>query len=347
MSCYRTGTGRMEAMEDGMGLTELGPVGVGDPSTEGTYVCRFSPHLVEVARQELQEKPEWRLRDIQALRDMLKEHPEIPAPTDDGFLLRFLRARKFDYDKALLLIDNYYKCRRVWPDVFVNFYPSSVRHVLEAGVVTALPQPDAQGRRIIVLRPGLWNPAVAPATDMLRVLYMTLEMLVRQEETQVCGLVVLADYAGLGLAHASHLGPAFARRVATVLQDAFPVRVKAVNIFNEPIIMKAIFAIVKPFLKEKLQKRYYFHGSDLSSLHRSLPPGVLPNEYGGAAGPLDAQRWALTLLDWEPFFLREFGGPVAIAPTPTLGTDGQQLQIGTSRAASQYSDEAEEASAKL
>lgn len=35
------------------------------------YTCTLSPELVAKAREELQEKPEWRLRDVQALRDMI------------------------------------------------------------------------------------------------------------------------------------------------------------------------------------------------------------------------------------------------------------------------------------
>lgn len=35
------------------------------------YSCTLTPDLVTKAREELQEKPEWRLRDVQALRDMI------------------------------------------------------------------------------------------------------------------------------------------------------------------------------------------------------------------------------------------------------------------------------------
>lgn len=38
-------------------------------------------------------------------------------------------------------------------------------------------------------------------------------------------------------------------------KDGFPIRIKAVNIINEPRIFKGIFAIIKPFLKEKMAER--------------------------------------------------------------------------------------------
>lgn len=40
-----------------------------------------------------------------------------------------------------------------------------------------------------------------------------------------------------------------------MFQDGFPIRIKAVNIINEPRIFKGIFAIIKPFLKEKMAER--------------------------------------------------------------------------------------------
>lgn len=119
------------------------------------YVCTLTPELEAKAREELQEKPEWRLRDVQALRDMiLKEHSGLRTRLDDAFLLRFLRARKFDYDRALQLLLNYHSSRRTWPEVFQDLKPSTVKHVLELGFLTVLPRPDPHGRYVLCLRPG-------------------------------------------------------------------------------------------------------------------------------------------------------------------------------------------------
>lgn len=38
------------------------------------YECKLSTDLQEKAKKELNEKPEWRDRDIQALRDMVIAH---------------------------------------------------------------------------------------------------------------------------------------------------------------------------------------------------------------------------------------------------------------------------------
>lgn len=126
------------------------------------YVCSLTEDLVTKAREELQEKPEWRLRDVQALRDMVrKEYPYLSTSLDDAFLLRFLRARKFDYDRALQLLVNYHGCRRSWPEVFSNLRPSALKDVLNSGFLTVLPHTDPRGCHVLCIRPGTGDCVVS------------------------------------------------------------------------------------------------------------------------------------------------------------------------------------------
>ncbi|KAM4032176.1 alpha-tocopherol transfer protein-like isoform 1-T3 [Anomaloglossus baeobatrachus] len=278
-----------------------------DSTLHEGYVCTLTPELILKAREELQEKPEWRLRDVQALRDMIwKDYPNLKTRVDDAFLLRFLRARKFDYDRALQLLVNYYSCRKGWPEVFTNLRPSAVKPVLDSGFLTVLPHTDTEGRRIVCIRPGQWNPRTFPITENLRAIYLSLEKLIEAEETQVNGIMILADYEGVGLSQASHFGPFIAKKIIGILQDGFPIRIKAVNIINEPRIFKGIYAILRPFLKEKIVKRIFLHGSDLNSLHSNVPKAILPEEYGGTAGKLDISAWSQTLLAAENDFAQDF-----------------------------------------
>ncbi|MEQ2197568.1 hypothetical protein XENOCAPTIV_000419, partial [Xenoophorus captivus] len=227
------------------------------------YSCTLTPELVAKAREELQEKPEWRLRD---------EHPTLRTRLDDAFLLRFLRARKFDYDRALQLLLNYHAGRKAWPEVFQDLKPSTVKHVLDLGFLTILPRPDPNGRYILFLQPGKWRPNDYPFVDNVRAIYLTLEKLIQPEETQVNGIVILADYTGVGMSQASNPGPSLAKKVVSILQ-------------------------------------YVLHGSDLRSLQRNIPPSVLPEDYGGTAGRLDMSAWSRLLLDCEEEFIVEFCQP--------------------------------------
>ncbi|XP_032817754.1 alpha-tocopherol transfer protein-like isoform X2 [Petromyzon marinus] len=310
----------------------------------GGYVCSLSPELVERARVELGENPETRAQEVQKLREALARRPDIPARTDDAFLLRFLRARKFDHEKTLKLIKNYYKCHQTWPDVFQDFRPSAVKNVLDSGFIRVVPQRDSQGRRIIIQSPGKWNPSTTPIIENLRAMYMTLELLLQSEETQVNGIVLLGDYKGLGLAQVTNFSPYFVKRMTTVLQDAFPMRIKGQSSINEPVIFKAVFAMIKPFLKEKMRKRMNFHGSDFLSLHKKISPDLLPAEYGGTAPAITTDTWTQTLLAAEPYFLETFGNisfTKAESPDEVLTAEEKKLQEDLNRAIEEAGPEEE------
>ena len=51
------------------------------------------------------------------------------------------------------------------------------------------------------------------------------------------------------------------------------------------------------------------HGSDVRSLHRNIPPSVLPGQYGGSVAHLDMSAWSRMLLDCEEEFIVEFCQP--------------------------------------
>ena len=63
-----------------------------------------------------------------------------------------------------------------------------------------------------------WTPSNYPITENIRAIYLTLEKLIQSEETQVNGIVILADYKGVSLSKASHFGPFVAKKVIGILQ---------------------------------------------------------------------------------------------------------------------------------
>ena len=78
----------------------------------------------------------------------------MKSRTDDAFLLRFLRARKFDYDRAYNLLVNYYTIRASNADIIGQITPSSVEHVYDSGTVAMLPYRDKEGRKILYFNSG-------------------------------------------------------------------------------------------------------------------------------------------------------------------------------------------------
>lgn len=137
----------------------------------------------------------------------LQEQPNLRTRLDDAFLLRFLRARKFDYDRALQLLLNYHAGRKAWPEVFQDLKPSTVKHVLDLGFLTVLPRPDPNGRYILCLRPGWCRLHRHAILDLSDALFCQTHTLKYYSEW-----VILTIYQGKAFAHD-------ARLLTSVLQE--------------------------------------------------------------------------------------------------------------------------------
>ncbi|KAL4217917.1 hypothetical protein ACF0H5_022656 [Mactra antiquata] len=266
--------------------------------TTNEYVCTLSDDLVQKAQEELNEKPEWRSRDIQALRDMIQKKPELKIRTDDAYLLRFLRAKKFDYDRAFNLVVRHFemKADEKNKQLFNNLRPSAIKHVLEAGVTGVLQNRDKFGRRVIIFRPGKWDPSKYSIDDIFRTNFLTLSKLVEDEETQVSGIIMLMDLKGMGFSHAKNISPFYAKRIASLLQDCFPMRFKGIHYVNEPAVFDYVFAIIRPFMKQKILDRIHFHGTKYEELREYIDINDLPSDYGGNASSYNNEDWMKTLL---------------------------------------------------
>ena len=67
---------------------------------------------------------------------------------DDGFLLRFLRCKKFDVDKALDMYVGYHQTRSHYPKVFQDFTVETVAPLLQSGVVSIMDGKSREGETV-------------------------------------------------------------------------------------------------------------------------------------------------------------------------------------------------------
>lgn len=57
--------------------------------------------------------------------------------------------------------------------------------------------------------------------------------------------------------------------------------VQAIHILNHSWIFDKIYNVFKPLLTSDTQSKIYFHGYDVTSLHKYINPEHLPERYGG------------------------------------------------------------------
>ncbi|XP_062424190.1 alpha-tocopherol transfer protein [Rhea pennata] len=217
-----------------------------------------------------------------------------PQPLADSFLLRFLRARDFDLEPAWRLLKNYQKWRIECPEISADLRPSSILGLLRAGYHGVLRSRDPYGSKVLIYRIGRWDPKLFTAYDVFRVSLITSELIVKEIETQRNGVKAIFDLQGWRFAHAFQISPAVAKKIAAVLTDSFPLKVRGIHLINEPLFFHPVFALIKPFLTEKIKERVYMHGNNyMQSLTEHFPVSILPQEYGGEEVSIDvlAEEW--------------------------------------------------------
>ncbi|KAJ8336792.1 hypothetical protein SKAU_G00380120 [Synaphobranchus kaupii] len=241
-----------------------------------------------------------KLRQKAGQEDILCEHLAL----SDNFLIRFLRARDFDVDLSLKLLINYHRWRRECPEISANLHSSSVLGLLQNNYHGVLKSRDASGSRVLIYRIGQWNPKDFTAYEVFRVSLITSELIVQETDTQRNGLKAIFDLQGWCFAHAFQINASLAKKISAVLTDSFPLKVRGIHLVNEPLLFRPVFAMIRPFLPDKIKQRVHMHGSSfLCSLCQHFPHSILPPEYGGTGPGLDevCQDWTSFIAQSEEY----------------------------------------------
>ncbi|XP_076456647.1 alpha-tocopherol transfer protein-like isoform X2 [Babylonia areolata] len=200
---------------------------------------------------------------------------------------------------------SFYKMKKDYPEVFDDLTPKRVQSLLETGYSGLLKHRAPDGSCILFYRPGRWDPDKHTVDETLGHDFLILSKMIEDEETQVCGMTVIADMKDFGWHQAKHCTPTVTRKQVTMFQDAFPLRFRGAHYVNEPTFFDALFAIGKPFLKEKFVKRINLHGSKYESLHKVFPREILPEDLGGTLPPFSNNEMVAEMLACEQQFAEE------------------------------------------
>lgn len=208
------------------------------------------------AYKEINENLESRLLDVEALRERIKLRPDVLiSRDDDDFLIRFLRSRKYNKDRAFDLLLNYSLFRRKHQSFFKTLKVSCLRPVFEDGLPMVSPLRDQLGRNIVYFFSGNWNTSLYTFEDILRALLLTIEYLIESERTQLFGVVLVIDFTGWKLADAQLIKKQHLLDAINVFQNCFPARFKGVHLINQPWYVRMMLAFVTPSLKRKSANR--------------------------------------------------------------------------------------------
>ncbi|XP_071443193.1 retinol-binding protein pinta-like [Hetaerina americana] len=266
--------------------------------------------LQEIARTQLNEDPKRIDNDLQHIKDWLSKQPHLTARMDDQFLIAFLRGCKYSLERTKEKLDFYYTVRTSLNEYFNDRDPMKpeIQKILDLGVMLPLPEPDDLGRKVFLVRMGIQNPNETHMSDIIKVNLMTMDyMVMKDDRFTVAGVVSVLDSSKFTLSHAAQMTPTMIKQVMKCSEDGYPVRPKGVNYIHASSTFETIFNLLKAFSKEKLQNRFFVHGDDMNSLFKNVPKRILPNEYGGEAGPISdlASNWKKELENFRDWLLED------------------------------------------
>ncbi|XP_064482721.1 alpha-tocopherol transfer protein-like isoform X3 [Ornithodoros turicata] len=112
-----------------------------------------------IAEEKIGETAKKRSKLVAKLRDALEDDEDFNPKTEDEFLLRFLRANCLHVKKSVVTVKRYYRMRVTEKDLFTNLLPSEMDQVFASNLVGVLPERDKNGRFIMIIRAGAWNPS--------------------------------------------------------------------------------------------------------------------------------------------------------------------------------------------
>ncbi|XP_061392296.1 alpha-tocopherol transfer protein-like, partial [Musca vetustissima] len=100
------------------------------------------------------------------------------------------------------------------------------------------------------------------------------------------GEIHIVDIANYTLRHIANMSLMVMRAYMNFLQEAYPVRLKAMHIINCPAQVNHMVRITKPFIREEVFNMTHFHTKGLETLYEQVPRDILPLDYGGNARSL-------------------------------------------------------------
>uniref|UniRef100_A0A1B0C811 CRAL-TRIO domain-containing protein n=1 Tax=Lutzomyia longipalpis TaxID=7200 RepID=A0A1B0C811_LUTLO len=263
--------------------------GTAKETKEMPNIRAISPELAKLAREELNEVPERIDADLEALREWIRKQPHLHARTDDQFLVTFFRGCKWSLERTKQKLDTFYTVRSALPELISHRDPLERRtlEVIRMGFVVPLPMTEKpDGPRIMLFRPGVYNPTLYTIHEMIKVSLMVNDILLcRDDNRTIAGQVGIVDLAGATMAHLGQANVVLMKKFSMITQDASPLRQKGFHFVNPPSGFATIYNLAKGMFNEKMQQRFRVH-SDKESLFQFIPKRMLPTEYGGDAGPI-------------------------------------------------------------
>ncbi|KAK9818152.1 hypothetical protein WJX72_007873 [[Myrmecia] bisecta] len=178
-----------------------------------------------------------------AVADKLASHAHLRYWCTDSTLVRYLRARNWDLNKAIKMLKATIEWRLTYKPHEITW--AEVKHEASTGKQFRMQARDRDGRVVLVMRPRCQN-----STDYvagIRMLVYHLEASSQAADREGVGKMTwLIDFEGYTMANAPPLKVAM--QTASILQNHFPERLGLSVYYHAPRLFNLMWKAVRPFI---------------------------------------------------------------------------------------------------
>nr|XP_014090125.1 alpha-tocopherol transfer protein isoform X1 [Bactrocera oleae] len=257
-------------------------------------------------------------KKLDELEQWFKENPKLPEQIDRILLRRFLKCMYNDVKETKKIIELNFSIRNRNPHIFLHRDPAdeAVKAIQDVVEMIPLPGLTPEGYKLLLFRLSDTDPKKLNSIIECKAFFMLADcrysdLDIEEPQTQKTeksnedpqtektgeieddslqddsisnGEVQICDIGDYTLSHMARISFTTLRMYMNFLQEAHPVRLRAMHIINCPPFLNKMLSIVKPFIHEDVFKMIHFHTEGMDSLYEKVPRHMLPNEYGGNAG---------------------------------------------------------------
>ncbi|CRK90535.1 CLUMA_CG004239, isoform A [Clunio marinus] len=240
---------------------------------------------VKLSKDEMDEK-------VKEFREWISTQPDLPQNIEHLLLLRYLKTYAFRLNRAENLLKFSFGIRKKNPLIFTNrdFLSPEIENALNICEMVPMLKTTPENYKCCVMRLIDYRSELFNFNDLIKLFFMVADVrlvsLDPNPDNLAEGEVPVFDMKGTTIWHVLKVSLSTLRLYFTYTQEAFPVRVQQVHVYNCSSLINRIMILIKPFLKPEVAAKFQFHAPGSDTIFKFIPREVLPEEYGGTAGPI-------------------------------------------------------------
>lgn len=189
--------------------------------------------------------------------------------------LRFMLGRKWDRDRADVLLANYKRLKE--EKGFDQLTVNDVMEELKTGKLSILGSKAKDGSTLLMIDALKHTPGQFTNDSTLRLSFFMAETVTSSVDAQRDGITVICFMEDLNWEQSDY---AFYKDVVQLFQDNFPCRVKNIFVFSPPWWISLLIKVVSPSMKPKMRERIHIV-TERESLLEWIDKDALPVELDG------------------------------------------------------------------